>query len=47
MIRTGTFRYVRYPEIDDFHRKGWMVVGEAGPWSAMMWRCDCVHLGEA
>jgi hypothetical protein len=43
--RTGLFHYVRHSEIDAFHARGWMVVGDLGPthgrWSVLMWRCDC------
>lgn len=45
MIHTGLLRYVRYPDIDSYHRLGWMVVADLGPthgqWSVLMWRCDC------
>ncbi len=45
MIRTGTFHFVRHANVDAFHRRGWMVVGDLGPihgqWSVLMWRCDC------
>jgi hypothetical protein len=45
MIRTGTFRFVRYSDVDAFHRRGWMLVRYLGPvhgfWSVLMWRCDC------
>jgi hypothetical protein len=48
MIRTGTFQYVRYERIADFHARGWMIVsdlkGHHGQWSVLMWRCEC---GEA
>ena len=44
-VRTGTYRYVRWDRIDEFHRLGWMVVADLGPthghWSVLMWRCDC------
>lgn len=43
--REGTFRYVRWPDVDAYHARGWMVVGDLGAthglWSALMWRCDC------
>ena len=45
MTRTGLFHYVRHADIDAFHARGWMVVGDLGPahgrWSVLMWRCDC------
>jgi hypothetical protein len=44
MIRTGHFHIVQFHRIDDFHRRGWMVVRPLGVWSLLMWRCDC---GEA
>lgn len=50
MIRTGLFRYVVYAKIDDYHRQGWMVVGDLGVphnnYSVLMWKCDC-NLQEA
>lgn len=43
MIRTGTFRFVRYSDVEAFHRRGWMLVRYLGPthgfWSVLMWRC--------
>lgn len=46
MIRTGLFRYVRWGDLDRYHREGWMVVGDLGPvhgeWSVLMWHCECV-----
>lgn len=44
MIRTGTFRYVPFDRVEQFHRLGWMVVAPLGFWSVLMWKCDC---GEA
>lgn len=48
MTRTGLFRYVRIPDIEDMHKHGWMVVADLGPthglWSVLMWHCEC---GEA
>lgn len=46
MIRAGTFRYVPWPKVDEFHRAGWMIVTDLagshhGHWSVLMWRCDC------
>lgn len=45
MIRTGTFRYVAYDQLDEFHRRGWMAVADLGlthgQWSVLCWRCDC------
>lgn len=45
MTRTGLFKYVVYDKIDEFHRAGWMVVGDLGPphnnYSVLMWKCDC------
>lgn len=45
MSRTGTFRYVRWQDIDTMHRAGWMVVADLGvphgAYSCLMWQCDC------
>lgn len=41
MTRTGLFRYVRWQDIDAFHRRGWMVITDLGPWSVLMWHCEC------
>lgn len=45
MIRTGLFRYVPHQEVDAYHRRGWMIVGDLGrvhgAWSVLMWRCEC------
>lgn len=45
MIRTGTFSYVPWDNIEDHHRKGWMVVADLGlthgQFSVLMWRCEC------
>lgn len=45
MTRVGTFKYVRFAELENYHRAGWMVVADLGPthgqWSCLMWRCDC------
>lgn len=42
-IRTGTFRFVRYADVEDFHCRGWMLCRYLGPthgfWSVLMWRC--------
>lgn len=44
MTRTGLFRYVVYARIDDYHRQGWMVVGDLGVphnnYSVLMWRAS-------
>jgi hypothetical protein len=44
-IRTGNFRYVAYHLVDDYHRKGWMVVAHLGAthgqYAVLMWKCDC------
>lgn len=43
--RTGLFRYVRYGDIDAYHRLGWMVVADLGQphreYSVLCWHCDC------
>lgn len=39
--RTGTFHYVTFDRVEEFHRLGWMVVAPLGFWSVLMWRCDC------
>lgn len=48
MIRTGTFRYVRWNNVEAYLKAGWMAVADLGPvhgrWSVLMWRCEC---GEA
>jgi hypothetical protein len=41
MIRTGLFRYVRYPDMAAYCARGWMFIAPIGPWSCLMWRCDC------
>jgi hypothetical protein len=41
VIRTGNFRYVPYEKIDEYHFKGWMIVGYLGVHSVLMWTCDC------
>lgn len=45
MIRTGTFRYVPYAKVDDYHKRGWMIVADLDShhayYSVLMWRCDC------
>jgi len=44
-IRTGLFHYVPFAKIDDFHRRGWMIVTTLpdphGFYAVLMWRCDC------
>ena len=49
-IRTGTFRYAKFADIERHHRNGWMMVADLGPthgmWSVLMWRCDCFEGGE-
>lgn len=44
-VREGLFRYVRWADLDAYHRRGWMVAGDLGPrhgvWSALMWHCEC------
>lgn len=40
-IRTGTFRYVAYQQVEAHHRLGWMVIADLGIWSCLMWRCEC------
>jgi hypothetical protein len=41
MIRTGLFRIVLHERVDEYHRRGWMVVADLGEWSALMWKCEC------
>lgn len=45
MIRTGLFRFVPHPEVEAYHRRGWMIAGDLGAthgaWSVLMWHCDC------
>jgi hypothetical protein len=45
VIRTGTFKYVIYARVEDYHRRGWMIVADLGlphsNYSVLMWRCDC------
>jgi hypothetical protein len=47
-VRSGLFRYVRHADVDEFHRRGWMIVADLGSvhgyWSVLMWSCEC---GEA
>lgn len=43
MIRTGTFRYVAFDRVEEFHRLGWMVVAPLGFWSVLMWACSCPY----
>ena len=48
MIRTGLFRYVRYDDIDTYHKQGWLIVANLGKphslYSVLMWHCDCGQL---
>lgn len=48
MIRTGTFRYARFQDLEKFLQAGWMVVADLGPthgqWSCLIWRCDCKEI---
>jgi hypothetical protein len=45
MIRTGLFKYVRYDDIDAYHKQGWLIVANLGKphslYSVLMWHCDC------
>lgn len=45
MIRTGTFRYVPWSQLDAYHSRGWMAVADLGfphsIYATLMWRCDC------
>lgn len=45
--RTGLFRYVRYADVEGYHRRGWMIVADLGPfhgtYSCLMWRCECLE----
>ena len=45
MIQTGLFRYVRWQDVEQYHRLGWMMVAHLGPthgmWSVLMWHCGC------
>jgi len=43
MVRTGNFRYVPYEQIDEYHFKGWTIVGYLGVHSVLMWTCDCCN----
>ena len=45
MIREGLYRYVRHTKVDEYHKKGWMIVATLGSthgyWSVLMWHCEC------
>jgi len=45
--RLGWFKYVKYSDIEIFHRVGWMVVADLGlphsEYSVLMWHCDCTE----
>jgi hypothetical protein len=44
-VRTGLFRYVAWDRVDEFHRRGWMVVSDLGlahgQFSVLAWHCEC------
>jgi len=48
LIRTGLFRYVRYDDIDTYHKQGWLIVANLDKphslYSVLMWHCDCGQL---
>lgn len=41
MIRVGLFRIVVHYRAEEYHRRGWMVIDDLGPYSALMWHCEC------
>jgi hypothetical protein len=41
MIRTGTFRYVVWSQIDRYVTAGWIPGVAASDYSVIMWACDC------
>jgi hypothetical protein len=45
MTHTGAFHYVRWDDIETFHKRGWMVIADLGhphgQYAVLMWRCDC------
>lgn len=41
-VRTGLFRYIPWAKIDDFHRRGWLIVADLGSeYSVLGWHCEC------
>ena len=44
-VRSGLFRYVRWGDVDAYHKRGWMVANDLGQrhgiWATLMWHCEC------
>ncbi|MCA0401307.1 MAG: hypothetical protein LCH38_10885 [Proteobacteria bacterium] len=44
-MRTGLFRYVRFRDLPEYFRRGWMIAADLGPthgqWSVLCWHCEC------
>lgn len=44
-MRTGTFRYVIFEQVDRFVAAGWIVGNVASAHSVLMWACACNQEG--
>lgn len=47
MIRTGTFRYVVWSQVELYMAAGWIPGVLASEHSAVMWACECNQEGKA
>ncbi len=47
MIRTGTFRYVVWSQVDRYIAAGWIPGEIVSEYSALMWACECNQAGVA
>lgn len=46
MIRTGTYRYVVWSQVERYLDAGWIPGVLASDYSAIMWACHCNPEGE-
>jgi hypothetical protein len=47
MIRTGGWRYVTWPRVEDYAMMGWIIGVPVSEYSCIMWACECNQEGRA
>jgi len=47
MIRTGTFRYITWSQVERYMAAGWIPGVAVSEYSAIMWACACNPKGKA
>lgn len=40
-LRLGLFKNVVFSQIPAHHLQGWLIISVLGPYSVLMWHCEC------